>query len=105
MSSTDPCPPARVSPVQISKIGKVMRKIAALPEIPREEEFKFKQRAHALIGKVRRLLICFSALARLDRRADPLSTATRDPQWQIQLTSAGTNEEGGQTNGNGTHDE
>ncbi|KAG8934533.1 hypothetical protein FRC03_010469 [Tulasnella sp. 419] len=37
--------------LSFSKIGKVMRRIAQLPEIPRDEEFKFKERAMNLVLK------------------------------------------------------
>ncbi|KAL7415413.1 hypothetical protein BDY24DRAFT_382883 [Mrakia frigida] len=65
-----------ITQLQVSKIGKVMRKIAALPSIPREEEFNFKTRAAKLMGK-----------------------------WQTQLNSAGANEDGGAHAANGKAEE
>ncbi|EJU04155.1 Tudor/PWWP/MBT [Dacryopinax primogenitus] len=37
--------------LQFSKIGKVMRKIAGLTEVPRDDEFHFKDRAAALVSR------------------------------------------------------
>jgi len=37
--------------LSFSKIGKVMRRIAQLSEIPRDDEFKFKERAMNLVTK------------------------------------------------------
>jgi hypothetical protein len=42
-----------IQQLQTSKIGKVMRKIAALSDIPRDDEFKFRERANTLMTKVR----------------------------------------------------
>jgi hypothetical protein len=45
--------PARPSPRQFSKIGKVMRHINALSadKVPRDDEFKFRDRAKTLVDK------------------------------------------------------
>jgi len=37
--------------LQFSKIGKLMRKIATAPDIPRDDEFNFRQRAQALVTR------------------------------------------------------
>ena len=37
--------------LKISKIGKVMKRIVLLPDIPRDDEFKFKERAQKLVEK------------------------------------------------------
>lgn len=41
---------------QFSKIGKVMRRIAGLSDIPRDDEFQFKHRAQALVIKWQTIL-------------------------------------------------
>ena len=45
-------------PVQESKIGKVMRHIAALTpdKVPRDDEFKFRERANALVDKWHKII-------------------------------------------------
>lgn len=44
--------------IKVSKVGKVMRHVAALPDgvIPREDEFKFRARAMAMTERWRRIL-------------------------------------------------
>ena len=44
--------------LQFSKIGKVMRHIAALPaeKVPRDDEFKFRERARVLVDKWHQIL-------------------------------------------------
>lgn len=41
---------------QFSKIGKVMRRIAGLNDIPRDDEFHFKERAQTLVLKWQAIL-------------------------------------------------
>ncbi|KAG8906576.1 hypothetical protein FRC01_007955 [Tulasnella sp. 417] len=55
-STVENYPNLTIEYLQFSKIGKVMRRIAGLNDIPRDDEFHFKERAQTLVGKWQAIL-------------------------------------------------
>ncbi|KAG9023303.1 hypothetical protein FS837_005869, partial [Tulasnella sp. UAMH 9824] len=50
-TSVESYPNMTIEYLEYSKIGKVMRRISMLTDIPGDDEFRFRERAGALLGR------------------------------------------------------
>jgi hypothetical protein len=71
------------SPLQFSKIGKVMKHVTALPDekVPRDEEFKFRQRAAHLV-EVWQGIVNASKADGASSKTEKMAMDTEDPKTE-----------------------
>jgi hypothetical protein len=75
--------------LRVTKIGKVMRRVVQLPSIPRDDEFKFKERAEKLCEK---WAAVFSA-AKGSTTDDAANTnGASEPKEEVKAEDAVTND-------------